>query len=147
VAYARYSPGIIHFLMLGKLLAAEGVHIFDLTPGADGYKDILATDYTVAHTLSIGNKYHRFTNRLQTGLNTCFKKAAFSIGVQRDTLKKGRRSLTLCKEKFVNVANQGFTSLFALFFNILKKRRTTITYLVVQKSFRLPAYYLFSKTA
>src|SRR5687768_18143535 len=43
-AYARYSPGIIHFLLLGKLLAEEGVAVFDLTPGADAYKDTLATD-------------------------------------------------------------------------------------------------------
>jgi CelD/BcsL family acetyltransferase involved in cellulose biosynthesis len=133
-AYARYSPGIIHFLMLGKLLAEEGVHIFDLTPGADGYKDILATDYTVAHTLSVGNKYHRFTNRLKAGLNSCFKNVVYAVGVKRDTLKKGRRSLTLYKVKFVNVATQGFTSMFALFFDSLKKRRTTTTYGVVQKA-------------
>jgi hypothetical protein len=133
-AYARYSPGIIHFLMLGKLLAEEGVDIFDLTPGADGYKDTLATDYTVAHTLSIGNTCHRFTNHLQAGANRYFKKAANAIGVKRDTLKKGRRRLTLYKVKFVNVARQGFTSLFALFFDILKKRGTTTTFLVVQKA-------------
>jgi CelD/BcsL family acetyltransferase involved in cellulose biosynthesis len=133
-AYARYSPGIIHFLMLGKLLAEEGVHIFDLTPGADGYKDLLATDYTVAHTLSIGNQYHRFTNHLQVALNSYFKKAAYAIGVKRDTLKKGRRRLTLYKVKFVNVARQGFTSLFALFFDSLKKRGTTTTYGVEQKA-------------
>ena len=47
------------------MLAEEGVDVFDLTPGADGYKDTLATDYTIAHTLSIGNTSHRFINHLQ----------------------------------------------------------------------------------
>jgi hypothetical protein len=41
--YTNNSPGILHFLMLGKLLAEEGYTVFDLTPGEDPYKERLAT--------------------------------------------------------------------------------------------------------
>lgn len=134
-AYARYSPGIIHFLMLGQLLAEEGVAVFDLTPGADAYKEILATDHMEAYTLSIGNNYHSVTNHLKAGLNSYFKNAAATIGVKRDALKKGRRGLTRYKAKFMNVARQGFASLFSFFFNQFKRRRKTVTCWVVQKGF------------
>ncbi|HEY1025284.1 MAG TPA: GNAT family N-acetyltransferase [Sphingobacteriaceae bacterium] len=43
--FARLSPGLLHFLMLGKFLAGEGKTVFDLTPGGDPYKDQLATDH------------------------------------------------------------------------------------------------------
>jgi CelD/BcsL family acetyltransferase involved in cellulose biosynthesis len=104
---ARHSPGIIHFLMLGKLLAEEGVEVFDLTPGADGYKEILATDHSVAYTLSIGNKYHHISNRLQSALNNNFKKAANLAGIKPEVLKKAKRTLTLYKEKLIHVTRQG----------------------------------------
>jgi CelD/BcsL family acetyltransferase involved in cellulose biosynthesis len=105
---ARHSPGIIHFLMLGKLLAEEGVNVFDLTPGADAYKEVLATDHSVAYTLSIGNKYHNIFNRLQTGVNSNFKKAAIIAGIKPDALKKVKRTFTLYRNKFMHVARQGF---------------------------------------
>ncbi|OQP57725.1 hypothetical protein A3860_08830 [Niastella vici] len=134
-AYARYSPGIIHFLMLGKLLAQEGATVFDLTPGADGYKETLATDYSVAHTLSIGNNYHGFTNRLKTGLNNYLKNAATSIGIKRDVFKKGQRSYILLRGKCMHMARQGVASFFALFFNKLKSTRKTSKCWVVCKGF------------
>ncbi len=137
-AYARYSPGIIHFLMLGKLLAEEGVHIFDLTPGADGYKDLLATDYTVAHTLSIGNKYHRFTNRMQAGVNGYVKNTAAVLGVQPGTLKKWRMRFIQQKEKCMQVARQGLASGVANFFNGLKRQSKATTYWIVQKEVAAP---------
>jgi hypothetical protein len=134
-AYARYSPGIIHFLMLGKLLAEEGVAVFDLTPGADAYKDTLATDYTEAYTLSIGNNYHGFVNRLKFALNSYLKNTAAFVGVKRDTLKKWKGNIDLYKLKWMNAARQGFTASFACFFNKLKWRRKATTCWVVQKAF------------
>jgi CelD/BcsL family acetyltransferase involved in cellulose biosynthesis len=132
-AYARYSPGIIHFLMLGKLLAQEGVNVFDLTPGADGYKDTLATDYTVAHTLTIGNSYHRFINNLYAGLNRYFKNTAASLGIQPGTLKKWRMRFALQKEKFRQVARQGFTCWPAFVFSQVKRQRKATKCWAVQK--------------
>jgi CelD/BcsL family acetyltransferase involved in cellulose biosynthesis len=132
-AYARYSPGIIHFLMLGKLLAQEGVNVFDLTPGADGYKDTLATDYTVAHTLSIGNAWHRLINNLQSGLNRYFKNTAARLGVQPGTLKKWRMRFTQQKEKFMHVAKQGSASWPVYVFNQVKWQSKAKKCWVVQK--------------
>jgi CelD/BcsL family acetyltransferase involved in cellulose biosynthesis len=51
--YARHSPGILHFFMLGKMLADEGAAVFDLTPGGDPYKERFATRHDVVHTLTI----------------------------------------------------------------------------------------------
>jgi CelD/BcsL family acetyltransferase involved in cellulose biosynthesis len=132
-AYARYSPGIIHFLMLGKLLAEEGVEVFDLTPGSDGYKDILATDYTVAHTLSIGNQYHRFTNRLQSGLNGYVKNMAAALGIQPDTLKKWRMRFMQQKVQCMQLARQGFASAVVYLFNRLKKQSKATKCWIFQK--------------
>lgn len=138
-AYARYSPGIIHILLLGKLLAEEAVDVFDLTPGADAYKDILATDYTVAHTLSIGNNYHGFTHRFKSGLNRYFKNTAVKAGVKQDTLKKLLRKINLYKVKLKNVAKQGVPSLLACLFDNLKWQRKTLKCWEVKKNFACSA--------
>jgi CelD/BcsL family acetyltransferase involved in cellulose biosynthesis len=51
--YAKYSPGILHFLMLGRVLSSEDVTVFDLTPGGDTYKTQLATDTGIAYKLTV----------------------------------------------------------------------------------------------
>lgn len=51
--YAKHSPGILHFLNLGQLLAHEGVDVFDLTPGGDTYKERLATSHDQVYGLLI----------------------------------------------------------------------------------------------
>lgn len=132
-AYARYSPGIIHFLMLGKLLAVEGVGVFDLTPGADAYKELLATDHAEAYTLTIGNNFHRFTNRLQADLNRFVKKAAAFAGVKPGALKKQRRIIDLYKEKYRYVARLGFTAMLAGLADKFKRRSKAAKCWVVQK--------------
>lgn len=91
--YARYSPGIIHFLLLGKMLAEEGVAVFDLTPGADAYKDILATDYSEAYTLSIGGNGYGLVKNWQSRLRQLGKKTAAALGINREALKRARRKL------------------------------------------------------
>jgi CelD/BcsL family acetyltransferase involved in cellulose biosynthesis len=132
-ALARHSPGIIHFLMLGKLLAEEGTDLFDLTPGADAYKEILATDHTVAYTLSIGNKNHKTLNRLQSGLNSLFKRSASLAGIKPETLKKAKRNYTLFKNKFVHVAKQGILQSSTYLINKLKPGKKTSKCWAVQK--------------
>jgi Protein involved in cellulose biosynthesis (CelD) len=91
--YAKYSPGIIHFLLLGKMLAEEGIRVFDLTPGADAYKEILATDYAEAYTLRIGGNGFAFLEKLESRLNQLGKKAAAAIGIERNALKRARQKL------------------------------------------------------
>ncbi|MCS3802202.1 GNAT family N-acetyltransferase [Niastella sp. OAS944] len=132
-ALARHSPGIIHFLMLGKLLAEEGADVFDLTPGADSYKEILATDHTVAYTLSIGNKNHKMFNRLQTGLNSWFKKTTALAGIKPEALKKAKKNYTLFKNKFIHVARQGILQSSAFLIDKLKPGNKTAKCWAVQR--------------
>ncbi|HUP13508.1 MAG TPA: GNAT family N-acetyltransferase [Niastella sp.] len=133
-ALARHSPGIIHFLMLGKLLAEEGAELFDLTPGADGYKEILATDHSVAYTLSIGNKYHRTFSVLQSGLNRYFKKTAVIAGIKPETLKKAKKNYTAFKDKFMHVARQGLVQSSTYLIDKLKPNKKTSHCWAVQKN-------------
>lgn len=132
-ALARHSPGIIHFLMLGKMLAEEGTELFDLTPGADGYKEILATDHSEAYTLSIGNRNHKTFNLLQSGLNSFFKKATSMAGIKPETLKRSKKNFTLFKNKFVHVARQGITQSSTYLLDKLKPNKKTAKCWAVQK--------------
>lgn len=130
---ARHSPGIIHFLMLGKLLAEEGVELFDLTPGADGYKEVLATDHLVAYTLSVGNKYHHISNSLRTGLNNFFKKTMTIAGIKPETLKRSKRAFTLYSQKCKHVIRQGFIQTARYIFDKLNEGSKTPKCWAVQK--------------
>lgn len=87
-AYSRYSPGIIHFLLLGKLMAEEGRPVFDLTPGGDSYKDMLATDYITAYTLSVGDYKYIVKARLKSKMSRYVKIMAGITGKKPDELVK-----------------------------------------------------------
>jgi CelD/BcsL family acetyltransferase involved in cellulose biosynthesis len=131
-AYARHSPGIIHFLMLGKMLAEEGVTIFDLTPGADPYKDMLATEHTKAATLSIGNNFHGFSGRLQYGIRNFLKNKAIAFGIKPQTLKKVQRNLTNYKTKIRNITPAGLAAMSTRFIEKLKRRSKVSKCWIVQ---------------
>ena len=67
--YAKYSPGILHFLNLGQLLAHEGLDVFDLTPGGDTYKERLATGHDQVYGLVItSNKGFRLKRMIKKEL-------------------------------------------------------------------------------
>ncbi|GGZ14943.1 hypothetical protein GCM10007049_03710 [Echinicola pacifica] len=56
--FAKYSPGILHFLHLGIELHHQGFEYFDLTPGgAGGYKAMLSTDIMETQELFFGSKW------------------------------------------------------------------------------------------
>ncbi|MBO9200504.1 MULTISPECIES: GNAT family N-acetyltransferase [Niastella] len=121
-AYARHSPGIIHFLMLGKLLADEGVKVFDLTPGADPYKDTLATQHTTASTLTIGNNLHGLTGKWKHNINHYFKNKALGFGIKAQTLKKVQRDITIYKTKLGNITPAGLVTMGTRFMEKLMRR-------------------------
>ncbi|QDH80090.1 GNAT family N-acetyltransferase [Echinicola soli] len=76
--YAKYSPGILHFLMLGIHLKKENYRYFDLTPGgADGYKSNLATSYYTAHEMQMDSVYATKKNKVKDALK---RKAKTLIG-------------------------------------------------------------------
>ncbi|MGV3503515.1 MAG: GNAT family N-acetyltransferase [Adhaeribacter sp.] len=51
--YANYSPGFVHFLLLGQQLFQQQVAVFDLTPGQDAYKERLATGHDQVFELMV----------------------------------------------------------------------------------------------
>lgn len=53
--YAHHSPGFVHFLLLGQLLAQEEMAVFDLTPGEDAYKERYATGHDQVHELMVAH--------------------------------------------------------------------------------------------
>jgi len=86
-AYGRYSPGILHFLMLGKLMAAEGYQVFDLTPGGDAYKEILANAYDKVYELRIGGRYSRLRDELRKAIAEPVKQHLQKRGIAPRSLK------------------------------------------------------------
>lgn len=81
--YAKHSPGMLHFLSLGQLLAKEGVTVFDLTPGGDSYKERMATSHDQVCGLVISNNTAFRLKRL-------LKKQLYSYWV-----KKGMRPMSV----------------------------------------------------
>jgi CelD/BcsL family acetyltransferase involved in cellulose biosynthesis len=71
------SPGYVHFIKLGQLLAEEGAAVFDLTPGNDFYKDRLATRYDKVHELFVSNN---FSSRLKKHLRIRMYKQMLKAG-------------------------------------------------------------------
>jgi CelD/BcsL family acetyltransferase involved in cellulose biosynthesis len=62
--YARmYSPGFLHFVLLGKQLSDEAVPYFDLSPGYDPYKEDLANLHDEVHELVISTSAKFLTKR------------------------------------------------------------------------------------
>jgi len=52
-AYARYSPVVVHHLLLVERLQQEGYKVLDLTPGTDPFKERFAAGYDSVNVLSI----------------------------------------------------------------------------------------------
>ncbi|WP_162426743.1 GNAT family N-acetyltransferase [Pontibacter pudoricolor] len=97
--YAKYSPGILHFLMLGQLLAENGYSVFDLTPGRNAYKDSLATTYTNAFELTIGNKHSSANKSLNYKIAECLKYALSKLGVKHNTVRDLKQTGTIFRSK------------------------------------------------
>ncbi|MBT0809945.1 GNAT family N-acetyltransferase [Litoribacter ruber] len=97
---AKHSPGILHFLMLGQKLSEEGFHSFDLTPGADGYKQSLATGNNVAYELrvfpSVKGKKAADTKE---SLHQYFKGKLMKMGIDNYGLRDFRKKRSIWKQK------------------------------------------------
>jgi hypothetical protein len=48
-----YSPGFVHFMMLGQQLYQEAIAVFDLTPGGDSYKERMATRHDHVYEMTV----------------------------------------------------------------------------------------------
>lgn len=112
-SYAKYSPSILHFLMLGRMLIDEGFVTLDLTPGDDPYKQELATSKVTAYELCVAGS---ITSLLKsTAVNLLWNKLA-GAGINRKVLKD------LFIKKLHLVRYNGWTSLV-----LTSKNRTDAT--------------------
>ena len=104
--HAKYSPGILHFLLMGKLMAEEGIAIFDLTPGSEPYKDQLATDYTLAYVLHIGSPLSRVMKRINRVLVEQVKKVAQGKRSKPGVLLENKKRVSRMKDKIKHLLKQ-----------------------------------------
>lgn len=109
--YARYSPGILHFLMLGNTLAEEGYSIFDLTPGTDAYKDSLATAYTNASELTIGSKSNVARKRFYYKISERLKDVLPKLGIHQSAVRELKQSGAVLKGKIKAMRTASIPSL------------------------------------
>lgn len=86
-----YSPGLVHFIMLGQMLASDGVAVLDLTPGGDFYKDRLATRHDEVNEVVISSSYYyRLKRKLRQRYFERLRKAGkWPMGTMLAMRKKG----------------------------------------------------------
>lgn len=102
-SYGRYSPGIIHFLFLGKLLGEEGISTFDLTPGDSAYKDELATEFRTTYELTVCSLYRHFAHHFEFALVEHFKKIGNKNGVKPSRFSELKRAAANWSNKIAHV--------------------------------------------
>lgn len=95
--HAQHSPGKFHLLLLGEVLAQQGVATFDLTPGGDPWKERFATEHDQVHTLRV--VFDSGTNQIkkrkaQEQLESLAKRGFQLIGVSPHQVRSQVRSLT-----------------------------------------------------
>ncbi|WP_158859270.1 GNAT family N-acetyltransferase [Lunatibacter salilacus] len=98
--HSKFSPGILHFLMLGLLLSDEHFEVFDLTPGSDPYKSTLANDFSTATRLEFGSPSFILIRKLANSIRNNLKPFFQKIGVNEYQLRETKRILEVYKEKF-----------------------------------------------
>ena len=110
--YANYySPGFVHFLMLGQLLSEEGVAVFDLTPGGDSYKERMATKHDYVNELVITNK---LSFRLKKQIKKRFHDWLIQSGLRPMSVELAiRKKIYLVKSKIKALAFSGLKSLLS----------------------------------
>ena len=108
---AKHSPGILHFLMLGVMLAEEGIAVFDLTPGSDPYKESLATEVTHATELIFSNKASILKKRLNYNLTEYLKQTLPKLGIAPFKIKQLGHQAAVMKEKSKLIKRQHLPSL------------------------------------
>ncbi|WP_158859269.1 GNAT family N-acetyltransferase [Lunatibacter salilacus] len=76
-AYGKFSPGILHFYLLGDLIRKER-GVFDLTPGLDEYKERWATDHDWVYTITLTQNRQFYIKRfLKKNIHSTLIKLGF----------------------------------------------------------------------
>lgn len=97
--YAKHSPGILHFLMLGKLMVEENFEVFDLTPGGDSYKEGLANHYEHAFELTISNPRNIIIKKLQHKLTNYIKLVLLKSGAKKSVFKDFKKTAWIISKR------------------------------------------------
>ncbi len=92
--FAKHSPSKIHVLMLGELLAKEGITAFDLTPGGE-YKERFATHHDDAYVLTVffgraRHLRHRATRKTATAAKRLLDAAGITPSQFKNVLERAR---------------------------------------------------------
>jgi len=133
--YFKHSPGILHLQFLSKLLADEGFEIFDLTPGDNSYKEMLANKQVVAHELIVTGSRSSYFKRMMNkktheyilkNKNDIFDSLG-KIGINPDNTKKNLKTAIhryrITKERIKILRKTGVKSFLKALTNNTGKRR------------------------
>jgi hypothetical protein len=89
--FAKYSPGILSFLMSALQMEQDGQKEFDLTPGSvNDYKGDLATDFYKTWSLEAGSKTYILKEKFKSTIKSSAKKitkAEFTLRIKDWTHK------------------------------------------------------------
>jgi hypothetical protein len=104
--YAKHSPGILHFYLLGDFIAKEGFEAFDLTPGLDAYKERWATDHDTVCTLVFTNDRKFFIKRF---LKKIIHRGFIKIGLRPMTVElRLEKTMYLLRNKKIRKRLKGY---------------------------------------
>lgn len=98
-AHAKHSPGILHFLMLGQLLADEGYEVFDLTPGSDPYKETLATEHIQSYKFTFQGTHAQNISKLKFSVAEKLKVLFNRMGINRYQQRSAKNKMLIASEK------------------------------------------------
>ncbi|MGV3639482.1 MAG: GNAT family N-acetyltransferase [Adhaeribacter sp.] len=103
--YANYSPGFVHFLLLGQHFIREQVAVFDLTPGEDVYKERLATCHDQVHELMVAAS---LTDFLRKKMRKILHGLLIKLGIRPMTFTlELHKRLYLLRHRIGKVRRQG----------------------------------------
>ncbi|WP_299701314.1 GNAT family N-acetyltransferase [uncultured Pontibacter sp.] len=125
--YAKHSPGILHFLMLGKLMVEENFKVFDLTPGGDSYKEDLANHYENAFELTISNPSHILSKNLQYKLIKYIKLTLLKAVARKTFIKDFKKATWNTSERIRKSLRSSVTD-YITFIYPAKQDRVYSTY-------------------
>ncbi|MBD8490481.1 GNAT family N-acetyltransferase [Echinicola sp. CAU 1574] len=101
--YAKHSPALVHFFLLGQLMKDQGFNVFDLTPGYDAYKERISTSSDEVIELTISkNPSFKLKKSIRKLLHTSLLK--FNIRPMSFKLKIKRMKYML-KNKPIKLIN------------------------------------------
>jgi hypothetical protein len=132
--FSKYSPGILHFLMLGIHLEEIEVNYFDLTPGGkDGYKSMLSNTTEIAYELWISDKKYVFFKKLEEKLKFWLKEVSGIPIFQKNNFS----DLGLSIKNYFNRTKLRLNKNYLIHgtenLNYLQKRKIDISYCLLRK--------------